>query len=368
MRILFLTKRQYTNRDLIDDKYGRLREIPLGLAARGHHVYGYCLSYRRRPTGQSRDTSKSAYVDWTSINAGILKPIGFVIFAFRVLSAAKQIQPDLVIASSDSIYGVLGAWLSRRLDIPCVFDLYDNYESFAAIRIPGIKRLYKKALKNVAMVTCVSEPLREYVRNTYRPDLPVLTLVNGTDPAIFVSLDRNECRARLGLPANATLIGVTGAISSSRGIEDLIGAYEILREKIPDLYLVLAGTKDNDVNLTSAPNIIYLGLLPHKEIPYVINSLDVSVICNKDTIFGRYCFPQKLVEIISCGTPLVATNIGATKSLLADYPALVYEAGDSQQLAENILYQLGKKIVPAINTRTWSEISEELDVEIAGIQ
>lgn len=368
MRILLITKRQYTSKDLIDDKYGRLREIPLGLAARGHHIYGYCLSYQRRPSGQSRDINEKAYVNWTTINAGIVKPIGFVIYAIRILFAARKIRPDLVIASSDSIYGVLGAWLSRRLAIPCVIDLYDNYESFAAIRIPGVKQLYKRALKNADLVTCVSDPLREYIRNTYRPDLPIFTLVNGIDPEVFVSLDRDKCRARLNLPVTGTLIGVTGAISSSRGIEDLFKAYEILREQIPDPYLVLAGNKDRNITLPSSPNVIYLGLLPQEDIPYLINSLDVSIICNKDSAFGRYCYPQKLVEVISCATPLVMTNVGIARSLLSDYPALLYQSGDSLRLAECIIYQLENRVVPEIVIKTWEDLSVELDDEISRIK
>jgi len=367
MRILLITKRQYTSKDLIDDKYGRLREIPLELAARGHEIFGYCLSYQRRQTGHFLDKNKKVHVDWTSMNSGIIKPLGFALFALRVLSAAKNIRPDLVMASSDSIYGVLGVWLSRRLNIPCVFDLYDNYESFAAIHFPGVKQLYRRALENADLVTCVSDPLREYVRNNYRPDLPILTLINGTDPDIFTSLDRDECRTQLGLPLTGTIIGVTGAISSSRGIEDLFRAYEILRKQIPDLYLVLAGTIDKGLTLPSSPNVIYLGLLPQKVIPYVINSLDVSVICNKDSAFGRYCFPQKLVEVISCGASFVATNIGTTNFLLSNYPALVYEPGDSQQLAKTIIGQLDNKIAPEIMIKTWSELAGELDNAISGI-
>jgi len=368
MRIFVLTKRQYTSKDLIDDKYGRLREIPSGLAARGHEIHGYCLSYQRRPTGLTRDSIDYAGVNWTSINAGLVKPIGFILFALRILSAGRRIRPELIIASSDSIYGVLGAWLSRRLDIPCVFDLYDNYESFAAIRIPGIKRLYERALRNVALVTCVSDPLREYIRNNYRPDLPILTLINGTDPDMFRPLDRDECRTQLGLPVNGTLIGVTGAISSSRGIEDLFEAYNILRKQIPDLYLVLAGNKGKDITLPSSPNVIYAGLLPQEEIPHVINSLDVSVICNKDSAFGRYCFPQKLVETISCGTPLVATNIGVARYFLQNYPELVYETGNSQQLVEKIVAQLKNKKTPEIAAVTWADVAEKLDNEISQIK
>ena len=214
----------------------------------------------------------------------------------------------------------------------------------------------------------VSDPLREYIRNNYRPDLPILTLINGTDPATFRSLNRDECRTRLGFPVNATLIGVTGAISSSRGIEDLFEAHKILRKQIPGLYLVLAGNKDKDIMLPSSPDIIYTGLLPQEKIPYVINSLDVSVICNRDSAFGRYCFPQKLVETISCGTPLVAANIGATKYFLEDYPELVYESSNSQQLAEKIVAQLKNRTAPEVTATTWADIAEKLDNEISRIK
>ena len=44
-KILVITKRQYTGKDLLDDRFGRLREIPLALAEKGYKVQGLCLSY-----------------------------------------------------------------------------------------------------------------------------------------------------------------------------------------------------------------------------------------------------------------------------------------------------------------------------------
>ena len=46
MRVVVLTKRQYTNKDVIDDRYGRLWEIPMALAREGHDVTCVCLSYQ----------------------------------------------------------------------------------------------------------------------------------------------------------------------------------------------------------------------------------------------------------------------------------------------------------------------------------
>jgi len=55
MRILILTKRQYMNRDLIEDWYGRFQELPLALAASGHEVTGLCLIYWHRKEGLFED-------------------------------------------------------------------------------------------------------------------------------------------------------------------------------------------------------------------------------------------------------------------------------------------------------------------------
>jgi hypothetical protein len=43
MHIVVLCKRQYTNRDVIDDRYGRLWEIPAELAKARHRVT--CVSF-----------------------------------------------------------------------------------------------------------------------------------------------------------------------------------------------------------------------------------------------------------------------------------------------------------------------------------
>jgi hypothetical protein len=45
MHIVVLCKRQYTNRDVIDDRYGRLWEIPAELAKAGHCVTCVSISY-----------------------------------------------------------------------------------------------------------------------------------------------------------------------------------------------------------------------------------------------------------------------------------------------------------------------------------
>jgi len=74
LQILVLTKRQYMHKDLIDDRFGRFREIPLALAQMRHQVKGLCLSYQEKNEGWLKDGP----VLWKSINAGALKIVGLI--------------------------------------------------------------------------------------------------------------------------------------------------------------------------------------------------------------------------------------------------------------------------------------------------
>ena len=51
MRIAVLWKRRYMGHDVIEDRYARLYELPMGLAGFGHGVRVICLGYRAGATG-----------------------------------------------------------------------------------------------------------------------------------------------------------------------------------------------------------------------------------------------------------------------------------------------------------------------------
>jgi len=59
MRMLITAKHPYTNRDLLDDRFGRIRELPLQLALKGFQVSGLCLSYKKN--GKERPSMVRSY-------------------------------------------------------------------------------------------------------------------------------------------------------------------------------------------------------------------------------------------------------------------------------------------------------------------
>ena len=154
MRILVLCKRQYMNKDLLDDRYGRFREIPLALAQRGHPVSGLCLSYKEKKEGRTWDGN----VCWDSFNAGSGRLRGLIRYFATAVKEAQH--AEVIWACSDSFYGIIGLRAARKHGIPLVFDLYDNFEFYLAARLPVVKQLYRLAVRKADAVTCISAPLK----------------------------------------------------------------------------------------------------------------------------------------------------------------------------------------------------------------
>src|ERR1043166_6654554 len=101
VRVLVLTKRQYMAKDLLDDRFGRYRELPLELARRGHEVRGICLSYRARTAGRFDDAAVDgkAAVAWLAVN---LKDIdAYLKHAGKWM---KDFRPDVVWAGSAAFH------------------------------------------------------------------------------------------------------------------------------------------------------------------------------------------------------------------------------------------------------------------------
>ena len=363
MKILVLTKRQYNNKDLLLDKFGRIRELTLGLARHNHQVIGLCLSYQPHAEETIVDTcdATKTSVEWRSLNAGGLKPLGALRFLIKGIKLARDFQPDVVLSFSDSIYGILGLVIARCVGCKFVFDLFDNFEAFASAKIPGVLKLYRYAVRKADLVFCVSGRLTEYVSTKYGRTNPTITLVNGVSRELFRPMEMLECRKALGLPVNARIIGSAGALSHSRGIEMLLIAFQKLAEKHGDLHLALAGPVGKGVSLPAHHRLHYLGHLPHHQVPTFINSLDCGLICAQESPQIQFSFPGKAYEMLACGKPIVCADIGPMQDVLKDFPKCLFQPDDSVALAAVVLAQLSNPTKVTLKIPTWEELTAKME-------
>jgi glycosyltransferase involved in cell wall biosynthesis len=348
------------SKDVLSDRYGRLFEMPTYLAKLGWEVNVNSTIYSRPFVGKSR--SVVGGVTWET--RGVLRLFLYVLKPAREYGGA-------VVASSDCFNVILGCWLAKRQNVDFVADLYDNYESFGMAKIPFVLRLYRRALKQASAITCVSEPLAEYVRDQIGCgrgcNTPVVVIESTISAGAFSPRDKHASRAKLSLPPQKRLIGYAGALDASRDINVVYEAFARIETIEPDTVLVLAGAVDGSCPVPMGPNVIYLGALAHEDVADFYGALDVGVICLKDSEFGRYAFPQKAFEMISMRIPLAVTNVGAMGRLFDGFPALLYSPGDADDLTRVLLRQLASPVLVDMPIPTWEDQAKKMKSVLEGV-
>ena len=353
MRILIIAKRQYIGHDVIDDRFGRIYEIPCHLAEDGHSISGLVLSYRPRSNNVLNNSVK-----WQSVN---LLPIGFPRYWRTLNQIMREHSPDLIWACTDVIQISIGAYLKQCYGTRLVLDLSDNFESYGLSRLPGMTSMLKRACRLSDGLTLVSHTLDDYIRENYLTRALSIVAPNAVNNSLFYPRDSSAARTFLGLPLNAKLIGTGGAVTSGRGISAMFKAFELLKSEIPDLYLVYAGPRDKTPQSFSAERTIDLGILNQQQMPLLFSALDVGIVCNLDSAFGRYCFPQKLYEIIACGTPVAAASVGDVQVVLKNVKNSLFAPEDHQALAECVRQHLRcPRTAPAIPVQTWRSRADDV--------
>jgi glycosyltransferase involved in cell wall biosynthesis len=150
------------------------------------------------------------------------------------------------------------------------------------VRNPRSWRITKAALGRLDLVAAASEELAQAVREQ-RPGTDVKVLPIGVDLERFQPLDRVECRARLGLDADAALA--------------LLPADPARPEKRADGARAAAER--------AGAQLLTLGNVPPDEVPSWVNAADVVLVPSEREGFGL-----AVLEALACDVPVLATPVG----------------------------------------------------------
>lgn len=350
MQILWICKRYYTNKDLVLDHFGRLYHFPIELGNQGFSSEVIAVDYFGRNIVEYKE-------DNTHFRT-------LPVMSFRLIHAWQAIhrymhesRPDIVIASGDTHFGWLGLRLAKQHGLPFVFDIYDDYRTFGTSRLPGMKQLFLRLVKNSDAIVCSSQNLAHaldsYAKRAY-------VIGNGVDTELFRQTDQLKARTALGIPADAPVIGYFGALQREFGVETLLEACALLKHKLPGLRLLLAGHNRLGAQLVH-DFVDYRGNVPQILIPQLISACNVVTMPYHRGPQVDMSNPCKLAEYLACNTPIVATRVTDLPILLAQCPKGLCEPGDTASLAAAILDQLQTPcIVKFPQEFTWQSLAKKL--------
>jgi phosphatidyl-myo-inositol alpha-mannosyltransferase len=201
-------------------------------------------------------------------------------------------------------------------------------------RLPMLRRVIRRAAGVNVLSEAAADPLRRHL---------------GADPeivpgAIFTA-DFAVERARAEHP---TLVCAASLADPRKRGDLLLAAFGNLRERHPDVRLVLAGGGD-PFAAGSGPESLPPGVVRAvadrtDDLAGAYASAWASVLPSVDEAFGLV-----LVESLAAGTPVVAARSGASPEVLAaDTPAVLFEPDDESDLARALERALGLAGEPGV--------------------
>jgi len=200
--------------------------------------------------------------------------------------------------------------------------------------------LYTKATARI--VTTGEQLKRELVQRNGYPESRIESVPTGVDATRFAPGDRAAARAKLGLPADAPLIGIVATLRSWKGHRYLVEALAALPERA---MLVIVG--DGPQREALEKLVAKLGLAAR--VRFAGNQRDVLPWLQALDIFALPSYanegvPQALVQAMLVGLPCVTTHAGSIAELAIDgQTALVVKPQDVQSLKQAISTLLEKE-------------------------
>lgn len=197
---------------------------------------------------------------------------------------------------------------------------------------------------------CVTEGLNDIFQKRYHlPNSKLKVIPNGTDTDRFFPMDQNVCRKRVGIDPSVKVVGFVGTFVPHQGLDCLVESSSLVFEKMPEVIFLLVGGGPMQKNIMQkiqkmgiTERFILPGGVPQEEAAFFINAMDVCVAPftrRRNERIGLS--PLKVYDYLSCGKPVVSSDIKGVGDLLKENRiGIAVRPDDPASLARGILSAL----------------------------
>lgn len=163
---------------------------------------------------------------------------------------------------------------------------------------------------------------------------------------------RSEARERLGWPLDRPIIVSVRRLARRMGLENLIDAMKIVRRRIPEALLFVAGKGPLEADLQAqivdhglSDHVRLLGFVPEADLPFTYRAANVSIVPTT-ALEG---FGLTTVESLAAGTPVLVTPHGGLPEVVGELDSNLILPGDTSPILANGLIQslTGRRSLPS---------------------
>ena len=182
----------------------------------------------------------------------------------------------------------------------------------------------------------------------------------------FLDFDKFKVKKQFGERKNT--IGYIGSLHKIKGILNFIHAIPKVLEKENEIKFVIGGdgVLFNEIKEFISKNklndkVKLVGWIPHDELPEYLNELRLVVLPSYTE-----GLPNLMLEAMACGTPVLATPVGAIPDVIKDgKTGFIMENNSAECIAENVMRALNHPDLEKIVKNSRELIEREFTYEAA---
>lgn len=291
----------------------------------------------------------------------IRKPLLKEIFTRAIFSGHKQlleaINPEIVMVDKSAGYSaVLISLLKKQFKFKLISidaHLPSGFEAEGNRFVKNVfyflfRVFFSRLLNNtVDRFIAVQEETVKMMTQYYGIRKNLVHIPLGTDLNIFKFdlQSRIKLRKKYNIGLKDFVIIYTGKVIKEKGVDILVDAFGVLAKKFTNIKLLIVGSgPDNyekycmrNIETKIQKNIFFVGFKPAIELYKFYSASDVAVWPLQESM--------SMNDAAACRIPFIANNTIGAKFRLSNNNALLYQIGNSKDLAEKIEYLLKKPLV-----------------------
>ncbi|MFH2138132.1 MAG: glycosyltransferase family 4 protein [Candidatus Omnitrophota bacterium] len=273
---------------------------------------------------------------------------GFFYF-FSIILLCQRLHKENSIEAIVSMYGYpdafAGSLVALFLRKPHIIKLLGSDVNIISRKFLRGKFI-RFALRRADEIIVMSDDMKEKVVELGVNSSKLTTLYNGVDKTIFKPISQDSARRKLGIEGEDMVVLFVGNFKRIKGIDFLLEAAKKLKADFPKLKFFLVGqgpleysyknfVKKNRLDKT----VKFLGVKTPEEIAMLMNGADI--LCLPSLNEG---LPNVVLESISCGTPVIASNVGGIAEVIcSDESGFLIKPGNTDSLVNALKRGLTKE-------------------------
>ena len=279
--------------------------------------------------------------------------VSFFSFMFSSVWTALSVKDaDLIMGTTPQIFQAVSAWFVAFVrNKPFLLEVRDLWPEFGVsmgvIRNPAVialGRWLERFLYARATHILVNSPAyKDYIVDKGVPEDKVTFIPYGTDVDMFnPSVDGMAIRKQLGLEDKFVVL-YAGALGQANDIYTVLCAAKHLNDEKHIRFVFWGDGKErpklqSEAERLHLENVIFAGVCPKKEMPFVIASSDVCLAILQNVPMFKTTYPNKVFDYMAAARATVLVIDGVIREVIESSGGGVFvEPGNDDLLAATIL-------------------------------